>query len=55
MATNPSLALVFGLLSLLLPAQELDSELFEKSIRPILVERCVACHNPAVSSDSALL
>ena len=48
MVTNPSLALVFGLLSPLLPAQEVDRELFEKSIRPILVERCVACHNPAV-------
>lgn len=48
MAPNPSLALLFGLLSPLLPAQEVDRELFEKSIRPILVERCVACHNPAV-------
>ena len=52
MATNPALhaalMLVFGLLSSLLPAQELDRELFEKSVRPILVERCVACHNPAV-------
>ena len=48
MVTNPLLALVFGLLSPLLPAQELDTELFEKLISPILVERCVACHNPAV-------
>ena len=43
-----ALALVFALLSPHLAAQEHDGELFEKSIRPILVERCVACHNPAV-------
>ena len=48
MVTHFSLALVFALLSPHLAAQEHDGELFEKSIRPILVERCVACHNPAV-------
>ena len=48
MVTNFSLALVFALLSPHLAVQEHDDELFEKSIRPILVERCVACHNPAV-------
>ena len=47
-ALHATLMLVFGLLASLLPAQEIDRELFEKSIRPILVERCVACHNPAV-------
>ena len=48
MVTHPvlraPLALVFGFVSPLLPAQEL----FEESIRPVLVERCFACHNPIV-------
>ena len=48
MVTHPALraplALVFSLLSPLVPAQEL----FEESIRPVLVERCFACHNPLV-------
>ncbi len=43
-ALRAPLALVFGLLSPLVPAQEL----FEESIRPVLVERCFACHNPLV-------
>ena len=48
MIPNLTVALVFGVFSPLLPAQDLGTELFEKLIRPILVERCVACHNPAV-------
>ncbi len=44
MAPNPSLALLFGLLSPLLPAQEVDRELFEKSIRPILDFHATVLH-----------
>ena len=50
---KPFLAIV--LVALLASAARTDDALFEKSIRPILVEKCLGCHGPTVEKGGLRL
>src|SRR5438128_1566808 len=44
-----------ALLLTLTPAAPADDSLFERDVRPVLVERCVKCHGPTKASGGLRL
>ena len=49
MAHRVSLAVVFGALLLVIPpADGADKVVFDRDVRPLLAEKCFACHGPDV-------